>query len=190
VAAVIGVGLHAHVIEAAQARPAERASAAASPDYRIGAGDVLQLFVWKETELTRDVTVRVDGKITIPLLGDVQAAGRTPEQLATEIANGLKRFLAAPQVTISVREAASSKFYVIGKVSKAGAFPIGGRTTLLQALALAGGLQEFAKADRILIVHEGTSDDFAIVNYKKLETGAELAQNNPFLRPGDTIVVP
>jgi polysaccharide export outer membrane protein len=173
---------------AAQAAPARADRGAA---YLIGPGDALQLFVWKEPELTRDVTVRLDGKITVPLLGDVQAGGRTPEQLGAEISTGLKRFLAAPQVTLAVKEANASRFYVIGRVARPGAYPLAGRTTVLQALALSGGLAEFAKADRILIVREeGGSDNLVVVNYKKLEAGTEIAQNNVALRPGDTIVVP
>jgi polysaccharide export outer membrane protein len=161
------------------------------PVYSIAPGDGLQLFVWREAELTRDVTVRLDGKISVPLLGDVQAGGRTPEQLANEIATGLKRFLAAPQVTVSVREANASRFFVMGHVTRPGVYPLAGRTTVLQALALAGGLAEFAKSDRIMLIREDQgADNMVIVNYKKLEAGTEVAQNNVLLRPGDTILVP
>lgn len=161
------------------------------PAYLIGAGDGLQLFVWKEPELTRDLTVRLDGKITVPLLGDVQAAGRTPEQLSSDIGTGLKRFLAAPQVTLAVKDANAGRFYVIGRVARPGAYPLAGRTTVLQALALSGGLVEFAKAERILIVREDQgAENMVIVNYKKLEAGTEISQNNVVLRPGDTILIP
>jgi polysaccharide biosynthesis/export protein len=171
---------------AAQAtRPAEKLV------YVIAPGDALQLFVWREPELTRDVTVRLDGKITVPLVGEVQAAGRTPEQLGNEIAAGLKRFLAAPQVTLSVKEANASRFFIIGRVARPGVFPLAGRTTLLQALALAGGLAEFAKGDRIIIIREDQgAESTVVINYKKLEAGTEIAQNNVALRPGDTILVP
>jgi polysaccharide biosynthesis/export protein len=159
--------------------------------YLIGAGDALQLFVWKEAELTRDVVVRIDGKITVPLLGDVHAVGRTPEQLGQEITNGLKRYLAAPQVTLTVKESSASRFYVIGRVARPGVFPLGSTTTLLQALALSGGLLEFAKADRIIVVRQERGGETLLrVDYKKIEAGTEVAQSNIALRPGDTIVVP
>lgn len=178
-------------ISAAPALAAPQAPAARGEAYLIGEGDALQLFVWKEPELTRDVTVRLDGKITIPLIGDVQAVGRTPEQLGQEIAVGLKRFLAAPQVTLTVREANNNKFYVIGRVARPGVFPLAGTTTVLQALALSGGLAEFAKSDRILVVRkERGTETLLRVDYKKIEAGAEMSQNNVVLRPGDTIVVP
>jgi polysaccharide biosynthesis/export protein len=186
--------LLAGVLSSSAAAPvwaAPQAPAPAREAYLIGEGDALQLFVWKEPELTRDVTVRLDGKITIPLIGDVQAVGRTPEQLGQEIAVGLKRFLAAPQVTLTVREANGSKFYVIGRVARPGVFPLAGTTTVLQALALSGGLAEFAKAERILVVRKERGTETLIrVDYKKIEAGAEMSQNNVVLRPGDTIVVP
>jgi polysaccharide export outer membrane protein len=175
---------------AAPQAPAPARATSEAP-YLIGEGDALQLFVWKEPELTRDVTVRLDGKITVPLIGDVQAVGHTPEQLGQEIAVGLKRFLSAPQVTLTVKEANGSRFYVIGRVARPGVFPLAGTTTVLQALALSGGLLEFAKADRILVVRkERGTETLLRVDYKKIEAGADMAQNNVVLRPGDTIVVP
>lgn len=158
-----------------------------SSDYVIGPGDALQLFVWKEADLTREVTVRLDGKITVPLLGDVEAAGRTPQQLGVEVGNRLRKFFEAPQVTVGLAHAGSSRFFVLGQVSKAGAFPLTGRTTLVQALAQAEGFKEFAKLDRIVIIREDQS--FVTVNYKKLETASDISQN-VVLRPGDAILVP
>jgi polysaccharide biosynthesis/export protein len=181
-ALVLGAG----GVSAGTPAPADR------PPYVIGPGDALQLFVWKEPDLTRDVTVRLDGKITVPLLGDVQAAGRTPEQLGLEIGAGLKRFVAAPQVTLAVKETGAGRFYVVGRVARPGAFPLAGRTTVLQALALSGGLLEFAKAERILVIREegAETEGPVVVNFKKLEAGSEIARNNVALRPGDTVVVP
>jgi polysaccharide biosynthesis/export protein len=159
-------------------------------DYVIGPGDVLQIFVWKEPELTRDVTVRVDGKITVPLLGDLPAAGRTPQQLGTELGKALGRFLSSPQVTLGVAQANSSRFYVMGQVNTPGVFPLAGRVTVLQGLALAGGLREFAKTDSIQIVRQSQGlQSFLPVNYKKLEDGRDITQN-VLLRPGDTVLVP
>ena len=159
-------------------------------EYRIGPGDVLQVFVWREGELSRDVTVRTDGKITVPLVGDVEATGRTPRQLAAELGVSYGRFLSSPQVTLGVSQANSSRFYVIGQVNKPGEFPLSARLTALQGLALAGGLKEFAKADSIVILRrEGGTEVAKALNYKRLEAGRDLSQNLE-LRPGDTIVVP
>jgi polysaccharide biosynthesis/export protein len=159
-------------------------------DYQIGPGDLLQIFVWKEPDLTRDVSVRLDGRITVPLLGDVEAAGRSPQQLGEELAKSLARFLETPRVTVGVSQANSTRFYVVGLVGKPGDFPLSSRTTVLQGLALAGGFREFAKTENILIVRqEGTGQTVIPVNYKKLEDGKDISQN-VLLRPGDTIVVP
>ncbi len=159
-------------------------------EYRIGAGDTLQLFVWKEPELTREVTVRIDGKISVPLLGDVQAAGRLPGELGEEITGGLKRYLAAPLVTIAVNGTRSTRFFVLGMVGKSGEFSMAGPTTVVQALAMAGGFREYAKLDEILILRpEGGATTFVPVNYKRLVSSRDWSQNIP-LRPGDTVVVP
>ena len=167
-------------------------------EYRIAPGDVLQLFVWKEPELSRDLPVRFDGQITAPLLGDVEAAGKTVEQLAAQLTKMFTRFLAAPQITVGVSQANSARFFVIGQVNAPGAFPLSGRITLLQGLALAGGFKEFARTDSILIVRQDKgfilpkgrpSAVFNPVNYKKLEGGKDISQNI-LLRPGDTILVP
>lgn len=168
-------------------------SVAPSPEplsYIIGAGDVLHLFVWKEPELTRDVTVRLDGKITVPLLGDVEAAGRTPVELGADIGKNLGRFMTTPSVTVGIAQARSARFYVLGEVAKPGDYPFPGGINVLQALALAGGCKEYAKTDRILIIRqEGGTQIVMPVNYKRLASGRDLTQNI-LLRPGDTIVVP
>jgi polysaccharide export outer membrane protein len=163
------------------------ASGATQAPYTIGPADVLQVTVWKEPELTRDVTVRFDGKITMPLLGDVAAAGLAPGQLADTIAKGLARFLELPRVTVGVSQATSARFYVVGQVEKSGEFPLTGRTTVLQALALAGGFREFAKSDQVVIVRQDQS--VVPVNYKRIADGRDVSQN-VLLGPGDTIVVP
>ena len=177
------------------APPAAQATNAAAPPpatdaYVIGAGDVLQVFVWKEPDLTRDVTVRLDGRITLPLLGDVVAAGRTPSELSAELGRQLARFVDAPMVTLGVAQATSARVYVLGQVAQPGTFPLTGRTTVLQALALAGGLREFVKPDRILVIREepGLRAPL-VVNYKRLEGGSDITQNI-VLKPGDTILVP
>jgi len=173
----------------AAAPPAE-AQARKGQDYVVGAGDVLQVFVWKEPELTKDVTVRIDGKITVPLVGEVQAAGRTPGQLTADLRSAMERFLAAPRVTVGILQPNSARFYVMGQVAKPGDFPLTGRLTVLQGLALAGGFREFAKTETIVILRqEGGSQTTIPVNYKRLEGGKEPSQNVE-LRPGDTILVP
>jgi polysaccharide export outer membrane protein len=161
-----------------------------SSDYLIAAGDLLQVFVWKEPELTSEALVRLDGKISVPLLGDIAAAGRTPPQLARELTSRLTRFVEAPQVTVSLKDARSARVFVVGQVNRAGEFPLGTRLTFLQALALAGGFGPYAKQDRILIVRQGPDASRTItVDYKKLEAGSDMSLN-VVLRPGDTIVVP
>jgi polysaccharide export outer membrane protein len=172
-----------------QSRPAGSAASRPSPQasYTIGAADVLQIMVWKEPDLTRDVTVRFDGMISIPLLGDVQAAGKTPGQLAESLAKGLERYVEAPRVTVGVSQANSARFYVVGQVTKSGEFALSGRTTVLQGLALAGGFKDFAKTDDIVIVRQDQS--VVPVNYKRIADGKDVSQN-VLLAPGDTIVVP
>ncbi len=125
--------------------------------------------------------------ITVPLLGDVQAAGRTPSQLADSLTQGLKQFIEAPRVTVGVGQANSARFYVVGQVGKSGEFLMSGRTTVLQALALAGGFREFAKTDSIVIVRRDQT--VVPVNYKRITDGRDVSQN-VLLPPEDTIVVP
>lgn len=167
------------------------ASAPAKPFvYLIGPGDVLNLYVWKEPELTREVTVRLDGRITLPLLGDVEASGRTPPELSADIGKALGRFLATPNVSVGVHRPVSTQFYVLGQVAKPGDYPLARQTTVLQALAIAGGFKEYAKTDDIVIIRQERGSQTLIpVNYKRLESGKDLSQNIP-LQPGDTVVVP
>jgi polysaccharide biosynthesis/export protein len=162
-------------------------SAAVPAGYAIGPADVLQITVWKEPELTREVTVRFDGMITVPLVGDVQAAGRTPGQLAESLAKSLERFVEVPRVTVSVGKANSARFFVVGQVTRSGEFPLSGPTTVLQALALAGGFKEFAKTDGIVIIRQDQT--VVPVNYKRIADGKDVTQN-VVLAPGDTVVVP
>ena len=173
----------------AQESAVKPAAAASSPSagYTIGPADMLQINVWKEPDLTRDVTVRFDGMITVPLVGDVQAAGRTPGQLAESLAKSLARFVEVPRVTVAVGQANSARFYVVGQVGKSGEFPLSGRTTVLQGLALAGGFKEFAKPEGIVIVRQDQT--VVPVNYKRIADGKDVTQN-VLLAPGDTIVVP
>ncbi len=180
------------------AQPPAAAPGSEDESYHIGPGDLLKFFVWKEPDLSGELQVRFDGKVTVPLLGDLDATGRTPEQLSAEVLKALKRFLAAPQVTVSVVNSNGARFYVLGQVARPGDFPLRGRTTVLQGLALAGGFREFAKTDSMVIVRQDKgfllpkgrpSETFIPVNYKRLESGKDVGEN-VLLRPGDTILVP
>lgn len=159
-------------------------------DYLVAPGDVLKLAVWKEPDLTGEVFVRLDGRITVPLVGDIKAAGKTTEQLSAEIRTKLRAFLEMPIVTLTVSQAISARFYVIGEVAASGALPLTGRITVLQGLALAGGFKEFAKKDRIVILRESKGERRAIpFNFKDIELGLNLEQNI-VLESGDSIIVP
>jgi len=159
----------------------------APPSYVIGLGDVLRISVWKEPDLTLDVTVRQDGMITMPLLGDIRAAGRGPADLAAALATELKRFMEQPRVTVTVSQANSARVYVVGQMVRPGEFPLVGRMTVLKALALAGGFKEYAKPDSIVIVREDQS--VLPFNFKRVAEGKDVSQN-VLLSAGDTIVVP
>jgi polysaccharide export outer membrane protein len=183
---VLSLFLCSAALVAAQ-EASEKAGDPPPAGYTIGSADTLQIVVWKEPDLSRETTVRFDGMITVPLVGDLQAAGRTPAQLAESIAAALKRYIEAPQVTVGVNQANSARFYVVGQVTRSGEYPLSGRTTVLQGLALAGGFRDFAKTDSIVIVR----GDQSVVpfNFKRIAEGKDTSQN-VLLAPGDTVVVP
>jgi polysaccharide biosynthesis/export protein len=165
----------------------------AQPDdtFIIGADDVLAINVWKETELTRVVPVRSDGKISLPLIGDIQAAGRTPMQLENDIAAKLKGYITDPQVTVIVQQILSQKFNILGQISKPGTYPLSAGTTIVDAIALAGGFKDFAKKKGVYILRlnsAGKEERFSF-NYDKFLKEKNTAQNIK-LKPHDTIVVP
>jgi polysaccharide export outer membrane protein len=164
--------------------------AANDAEYKIGAQDLLRIDVWKEEQLTRTAPVRPDGKVTLPLLNDVQAAGLTPMQLAGVISEGLKKYINSPQVTVSVTEINSRRIYVTGEVARAGAFPLLPSMTVLQALSSSGGFSQFAKVKNIYVlrVEEGKQVKHPF-NYKEVVNGKN-AEQNILLEPGDVIVVP
>ncbi len=165
-------------------------NATADPNYVIGAQDVLSISVWKEAELTRDVPVRPDGKISMPLLNDVQAAGLTPTQLAAQITASLKKFVTDPQVTIIVTQINSQRIYIMGEVTRAGAYPLLPQMTFLQALSSAGGFTIFANLKKIYLLRQenGKQQKYPF-NYKDVIAG-KSAEQNIVLIAGDTIVVP
>ncbi|MGH9324257.1 MAG: polysaccharide biosynthesis/export family protein [Vicinamibacteria bacterium] len=174
-----------------QAAPAPRPALPDwSMDYAIQPGDVIGVVVWKEPELTSDHTVRLDGHVTMPLLGDIKASGRLPSDLARDIGDALKIYIERPIVTVGMVTANNARFFVIGEVMGSGSFPMFGRTTVAQGLALAGGFQEFAKKSRIQILRFVGDQQVAIpVNFDEVENGLKLEQNIVLL-PGDTIIVP
>ena len=169
-----------------RARPTE-AEAQQPTAYSIGPADVLQISVWKEPELSRDATVRLDGVVTIPLLGDTPAAGKTPNELADDISKKLAKFIEKPRVSVGIAQANSSRIYIIGQMVRSGEFPLSRRMTVLQGLALAGGFKEFAKTEDIVIVRQDRT--VVPVNYKRIADGKDMSQNVA-LMAGDTIVVP
>jgi len=164
---------------------------ASQKDYQIGAGDILEITTWKEPDLTREeVLVRTDGKVSFPLLNDVQAAGLTPLEMKRNMEAGLKEFVDGPFVTVTVRAAGSQKFYILGEVANTGEYPITKSLTVLQAFALAGGFTEWAsKKEIVLLRNEGGKEKIYRVNYKEIAKGKDLRQNIP-IKADDTIIVP
>jgi polysaccharide export outer membrane protein len=158
-------------------------------DYVLGVEDVLQVSVWQQPDLTLSVIIRPDGKVSFPLLGDVQAAGRTAEQLAGVIRESLKEYVRDPIVTILVQEIKAYKVYVIGKVSSQGMLELKTCTQVVQALAQAGGFTQFADKTNILLIRrKGETEIRMSIDYKKILSG-DNPELNVFLEPGDTIIV-
>jgi polysaccharide export outer membrane protein len=157
-------------------------------EYRLGAGDKLRIEVYKDTQLSQSVQVRPDGKITLPLIGDLVALDRTPLELRDAIATQLKEYMTNPSVTVIVVEALAATAYVMGEVNHPGAVTLqGGALTVIQALALAGGVKDFADTKNIRILRRSTTSTQTIpFNYKDAIRGAAPV----YLRPGDTVVVP
>jgi polysaccharide export outer membrane protein len=163
--------------------------AGVGPDYVIGPDDVLHISVWKETDLTNTLPVRPDGKISMPLLDDVQAAGLTPMQLANSLTEKLKKFISDPRVTVVVTQMNSQKVYITGEVTHTGAMALTPNMTVLQAVASAGFTQ-FANTKGIYVLRtEGGKQAKLPFNYKQVVKGEAMNQNI-LLKPGDTIVVP
>lgn len=160
------------------------------PQYTIGADDVLSVIFWRDKELTSDVTVRPDGKISLPLLNDVHASGLTPAELKDRIVEESKRYVEDPNVTVVVKDIKSRKVFITGEVRKPGPYSMTSTTTVLQMISIAGGLADFAKPEKISIVRTENGKPFYFrFNYKEVLDGKKLAQNIE-LKPGDTIIVP
>lgn len=160
-------------------------------EFHIGVDDVLAINVWKEPDLCRTIPVRPDGKITIPLVGDVQASGKTTRQLQEEIKASLAEFVTVPEVSVIVQEVRSVKFNIVGQVVKPGSYPLSESLTVLDAIAQAGGLGIYAKGGGIYVLRirpDGSSVQLPF-RYKQVIKGTNLSQNVK-LQPRDTIVVP
>ena len=163
---------------------------AANPDYVIGESDMLAINVWHEPELSRQLPVRADGKISLPLIGDITASGLTPNQLQADITKKLQSYMSNPEVTVIVQDARSQYFTIVGEVAKPGSYPLGQRLSVLDGIALAGGCKDFAKAKKAYILRpkpDGTTERMPF-NYKRALGGD--TKENFALMPRDTIVVP
>jgi polysaccharide export outer membrane protein len=174
----------------AQEKGADGAATQTEPLYVIQPNDLLEIFVWKEPDLTRKVLVRPDGRISFPLVQDLQAAGATPGELKAKVERKLSEFLSAPEVTIIVEAIQSYRVYVLGKVQKPGIISIEKPVTVLQALALAGGFQDFAKEQEMTVIRSyGKENTLFEFNYREVIKGKRPEQNI-ILRSGDVVIVP
>jgi polysaccharide export outer membrane protein len=157
-------------------------------DYKIGAEDVLDISVWKNQELSRTVPVRPDGKVSLPLVNDIQAAGLTPSRLRQELTRRLSEFVPSPEVAVIVREVHSAKVSVVGSVRSPGRYEMRSPATVLELIALAQGFTDFASRDRIVVLRQNATPARITFNYRKIADGTE--QDNFLVQPGDIIVVP
>ncbi len=166
------------------------AQSSSARQYLIGLGDIIEVQVWKEPDLTKKLTVRLDGRISLPLAGDIMAAGRSPEELAKDIGKKLSAFIEEPAVSVTLEQSTSRRYYVIGQIAKAGEYTIDSPISVLQALARAGGFLEWAKKDKIVISRrQNGRETFLPFDYESLIAGKNPNQNIE-IAPGDTIVVP
>ena len=164
---------------------------AVAPDYVIGADDVLSILFWRDKDLSApEVTVRPDGKVTLPLLNDVQASGRTPEELGDAIREAARKFVEDPNPTVIVKEIKSRRVFITGRIEKPGPYPLNGKTTILQLIAMAGGLREFVDGKDISLMRsENDRQTVYEFNYQDVVKKRYLYQNIE-LKPGDVVVVP
>jgi polysaccharide export outer membrane protein len=169
--------------------PAKASQDAQASPFIIGPEDILDISVWKEPSFSRQVPVRPDGKLSLPLLNDIQAAGQTPMQLAATITEKLKKYVTDPQVTVTVLAINSQKVYVVGEVNRPGPIPLFPGMTTLQAISSAGGVTQFARPKYGYVLrNEGGKNTYYPLNYRNLLRGD--MRGNIVLKSGDTIVVP
>jgi len=183
---------------AAQGAPAATAPAGTAPagavvpsaDYVIGPEDQLSIVFWRDRDMSADVAVRPDGKISLPLLNEVEAAGLTPNQLRDRVTEHARKYIEDPVVSVVVRQINSRKVFVTGEVARPGPYPLSGPTTVLQMLAIAGGLKEYADDKHIIVMRTENGRSVTLpFNYRDVAKRRNVAQNVT-LKPGDTIVVP
>jgi polysaccharide export outer membrane protein len=161
----------------------------AAPKFTIGVGDVLSITFWREQAMSGDVVVRPDGKISLPLLNDVQAVGTTPEQLAKTLAAAAVRFVDDPDVAVIVKEIHSRRVFLVGQVASPGMVPLAGDMNVLQLLAVGGGLLEYADKKDIVVIRTAAKQEMRFkFNYEEVLDGKNMKQNI-LLQPGDTVVV-
>lgn len=169
---------------------AQQEKAAVFEDYILGAGDVLDVRVYGEDEVSRSVFVRIDGRISLPLAGEIKAAGITPEELSEKIAERLSRFFENPNVTVVLAESGSKAYYILGQIEDPGEYTMTRPLTVLQAIGRAGGFLEWAKKDSIMVVSgSGKSEEINYFNYDRF-LGGKAEGENILIKPGDTIVIP
>ena len=178
-------------VRTASGQSAMASGATVSDEFVIGPGDLLAINVWKETEISKVVPVRSDGRISLPLIGEIQASGLTPKQLEAEVTKRLKDYVADPSVTVVVQEIHSQKVNVLGMVSHPGSFPLAKPMTVVDAIATAGGFRDFAKQKNVYVLHKDANGKQSriSVNYKDVIKGLHPEQNIE-LQSGDTVVVP
>ncbi|MGH7231988.1 MAG: polysaccharide biosynthesis/export family protein [Nitrospiraceae bacterium] len=176
--------------DSAANRKAEKDTLIVTPEYYIGPEDVLEISVWRNADLSKQVTVRPDGRISLPLLGDIEANGMTPLELTAAIANRLKQFKETPTVSIIVQQVNSYAFYVLGEVGGPGRYPLKSKTTLLQAITMAGGFTPTAARTRIVVfrMRDGKEEKVKASYHDIVMKDAR--NQNVLLKPGDTIVIP
>lgn len=197
---IVCIGIQAQSTPSGQtpaSTPAKDKSGASSPaahsdgSYVIGANDVLAINVWKEPDVSRSVPVRSDGKISLPLVGELTASGQTPLQLEQEIAKRLQSYISEPEVTVIVTDSKSQKINILGMVARPGAYLLTSSTTVLDAIAMAGGFKDFAKQKAVYVLRKGPdgAEQRLPFNYKEVIKGKNPEQNIR-LQAGDTVVIP
>lgn len=179
------------VPEAAATAAAPRATDPVVPaDYVIGTDDVLSIVYWKDKDMSADAKVRPDGRIALPLINEVTAAGLTPEQLHQKLTEESKKYMEDANITVVVREINSRRAFITGEVNKPGPYPLTSPTSVMQLISLAGGLREYANSKKIMIMRTENGKQISLpFNYKEVSSGKKLTQNIQ-LKPGDTVVVP
>jgi len=174
----------------AAAAPPRPNDPALPPGYVIGTDDVLSIVYWKDKDMSSDAQVRPDGRIALPLINEIVAAGLTPEQLREKLTEESKKYMEDANITVVVRQINSRRVFITGEVNKPGPYPLTATTSVMQLIAMAGGLREYANSKKIIIMRTESGRAISLpFNYRDVTTGKRLEQNVE-LKPGDTVVVP